>query len=142
MIGDDSTDDHWPSVDAPPAVTVTVALPLTASLVAVIVAVPAARPVTSPVDETEATPDASADQVTTRPARGFPVASFGVAVSCTIPPEAIFDVAGVTTTDATLPELDETVTRAVPLTPSLVAVIVADPIATPATRPVGDTVAN
>src|SRR5207244_2779326 len=61
------------------------------------------------------------------------------AVSCTVPPTYIFGVVGLTVTDAT--GTFATVTLAVPLCPSLVAVIVTAPAATPVTSPVADTVA-
>src|SRR5262245_13683462 len=141
-IGASSTADHWPSVAAPPVTTVTLALPVMPSLVALIVVVPPATPVTRPVDDTDAVLGATDAQVTIRPVRMFPCASFGVAVSCTVPPRGTFDDAGVPSTDATAPEFDVTVMLALPLIPSLVAVIVAAPTATPVTRPVADTVAN
>ena len=62
-------------------VTVTVAVPLCPSLVAVIVAEPAATPVTDPLAETVATAPLLVAQVTTRPLRAVPFASFGVAVN-------------------------------------------------------------
>src|SRR5690349_1568038 len=67
------------------ACTVTVALPLCPSLVAVIVADPAAAPLTKPLPFTVATAVLLLDHVTVRPDSGFPLASFGVAVSCTVP---------------------------------------------------------
>src|SRR5205807_6977078 len=66
--------------------TVMPAVPLCPSLVAVIVAEPAAPPLTSPVPLTVATDVLLLAQVTTRPASGLPLASFGVAVSCTVCP--------------------------------------------------------
>src|SRR6266581_3376693 len=119
--------------------TLIVADALCPSLVAVIVAAPAATPVTSPVVETMAIPGFEFVQVTARPARMFPAASLGVALSWVVPPTNTVAVAGLTVTDAT-GTLD-TVTAAVPLFPSLVAVIVAAPAATPVTSPVADTVA-
>src|SRR5439155_718967 len=65
------------------ACTVTVALPLCPSLVAVIVAAPAAA------------------HVTVRPDNGVPFASFGVAVSCTVPLTWTEAAAGATLTEAT-----------------------------------------
>ena len=62
----------------------TVAVPFFPSLVAVIVAEPAALPVTSPVVFTVAIDVLPLVQVTARPASGLPLASFGVAVSCTV----------------------------------------------------------
>ena len=53
---------------------------------AVIVAEPAAFPVTSPLELTDATGLLLEDQVTTRPVSGVPLASLGVALSCTVCP--------------------------------------------------------
>src|SRR5207245_2032131 len=109
------------------------------SLVAAIVAAPAATPVTSPAADTVATAGFELVHATARPVSTLPAASLGVAVSCTVLPTYTFAVVGLTTTEAT-GTLD-TVTAAVPLCPSLVAVIVAAPTATPVTSPVADTVA-
>ncbi len=116
------------------AVTVTPALPLFPSLVAVMVAEPAAFPVTSPLELTVATEVLLLAQLTTRPERALPLASFGVAVSCTVCPTSMLAVAGLTATEATGTWV--TVTAAPPVFPSLVAVMVAEPAATPVTRPV------
>ena len=62
----------------------TVAVPFFPSLVAVIVAEPAALPVTRPVVFTVAVDVLPLVHVTARPASGLPLASFGVAVSCTV----------------------------------------------------------
>src|SRR2546422_1750695 len=120
--------------------TVTVALPLCPSLVAVIVAEPAAAPVTTPLVLTVATEVLLLDQDTARPDSGVPFASFGVAVSCTVPPTKTDAVAGLTLTDATA--TFATVMLAVPLCPSLVAVIAAEPTAPPVTKPLPLTVAT
>src|SRR5439155_193473 len=80
------------------AVTVSPPVPLCPSLVAVIMAAPAATPVTSPLPFTVATAGAVLAHVTTRPATAFPLASFGVAVSCTVCPTAILPDAGLTAT--------------------------------------------
>src|SRR5207249_1310225 len=109
------------------------------SEVAVIVADPATSPVTSPLPFTLATAAALLAHVTTRPDSAFPLASFGVAASCTVPPTATLADAGVTVTDATTAF---TVTAADPVFPSLAAVTVAVPALTPVTRPVADTVAT
>jgi len=114
-------------------VTVTVAVPLFPSLAAVRVALPAATPVTSPLAETVAMADALLAHVTTRPASGLPLASLGVAVSCTVCPTWTLAVAGVTATEATGTFV--TVIAAVPFWPSLLAVIVAVPGAPPVTSP-------
>src|SRR5206468_1309379 len=62
------------------------------------------------------------------------------AVSCNVDPTFTLARAGVTVTDATGTTV--TVIAAVPLLPSLVAVIVAVPTATADTRPLADTVAT
>src|SRR5256885_3969965 len=121
-------------------VTVTLAVPLFPSLVAVIVALPTVTPVTRPVDDTVATPPSLVAQVTVRPLSGFPLASRSTAVSCTVPPMATPGAPGLTVTVATGATV--TVTSAVPLFPSLVAVIVAAPGATPVRSPVLLTVAT
>src|SRR5207253_7117292 len=109
------------------------------SLVAVIVAVPTPEAVTNPVALTVATEPLSLDQVTVRPVRTLPFASFGVAVSCEVCPVCRLIDAGLTVTVAT--GVFETVTLAVPLFPSLVAVIVAVPtpgaVIKPGALPVG-----
>src|SRR5437879_42045 len=122
------------------AVTVIAAVPLCPSLVAVIVAEPAATPVTSPLPLTVATPVLLLAHVTTRPVSAAPLASFGVAESCTVCPTCTLGVAGLTVTDATGTLV--TVSAEVPFTPSLVAVIVAEPAATPLTTPLPLTVAT
>src|SRR5213592_3759799 len=121
------------------AVTLIAELPLLPSEVAVIVADPATSPVTSPLPFTLATAAALLAHVTTRPDSAFPLASFGVAASCTVPPTVKLADAGVTVTDATTAF---TVMAADPVLPSLVAVTVAGPALTPVTRPVVDTVAT
>src|SRR5438034_883573 len=121
------------------------AVPLFPSLVAVIVAVPAADPVTSPLALTVATPAALVPHAIVRPVSTFPLASFRLAVSCTVAPTGTLADAGLTTTDATGAGggggSDVTVTVAVPLFPSLVAVTVAAPAATAVTSPLGDAAA-
>src|SRR5712691_10011603 len=119
-------------------VTVMEDVPLCPSLVAVIVAEPGATPRTSPLLFTVATAVVVLDQVTTRPVSGVPFASLGVAVSCTVEPCWTLAGDGVTVTEATG---TETVTTDVPLLPSDVAVIVAEPAATPVTSPLPSTVA-
>src|SRR5881398_1222546 len=122
------------------AVTVTLAVPLCPSLVAVIVAAPGATALTRPLPLTVATAVFPLAHVITRPPRAFPLASCGVAVSCTVCPCGIVTAGGVTATAAT--GTLATVTDAVPLFPSLVAVIVAAPGATAVTRPLPLTVAT
>ena len=82
-------------------VTVMADVPLCPSLVAVIVAEPAATLVTSPLAETVATAALLVAQVTVRPLRAVPFASFGVAVNCVVAPTVRLAVAGLTVTDAT-----------------------------------------
>src|SRR5438309_672227 len=91
-------------------------VPVLPSVVAVIVADPAPTPVTSPVALTVATPLLLLVHVTTRPARALPLASRGVAMSCSVP-------------------------LASPLFPSLVAVIAAEPAVIPVTLPFASTLA-
>src|SRR5438094_529934 len=91
-------------------------------------------------------PDAGAtellllDHVTIRPVSGFPFASFGVAVSWTVWPTGRFADAGVTVTELTA--TPDTVMLEVPLCPSLVAVIVAEPDVPPVTSPLPSTLAT
>lgn len=115
-----------------PAVTVTDALPLFPSLVAVMVATPGATPVTRPEPSTVAA-DELLDHVTGRP-RSIECASNVATLSCVVaPPSCKLALDGLTTTDTT--GACVTVTVAVPVCPSLVAVIVAVPAATAVTRP-------
>src|SRR5438132_434054 len=67
-----------------------------------------------------------------------PAASLVTALSCVVAPTTTVAVAGFTTTEAT--GTVDTVTAAVPACPSLVAVIVTAPTATPVTRPLAETV--
>src|SRR5439155_17375716 len=122
------------------SVTVTATLPAFPSIVAVIVADPAAPPVTRPLVVTVATPVLLLVHVTGRPVSVVPAESCGVAVSCTVCPTCRLAVAGDTATDATGTSV--TVSAAVALLPSLVAVIGVEPRPTPVTRPLGLTVAT
>jgi hypothetical protein len=122
------------------ALTVTVAEPLLPSLVAVIVAVPGATPVTTPDGDTVAIAVLLDAHVMARPVSAFPLASSVAAVSVVVCPTTTAAVEGVTFTDATGAAV--TVTVAVPLFPSLDAVIVTDPTLSPLTRPVLDTTAT
>jgi hypothetical protein len=119
--------------------TVTAALPLFPSLVAVIVTALAATPVTSPVEDTVATAGALDAQVMDRPESTWPAESVKVAVSCTVAPTSTTAVTGLIATDAT--GTFATLIAADAPIPSLVAVIVTDPAATPVTSPAADTVA-
>src|SRR3989440_383058 len=128
-----------PNCDVPGGVTVIVDVPLCPSLVAVIVADPAATPVTSPLPLTVAAAVLLLCHVTVRPASELPFASLGVAVSCSVLPAVTVADAGATVTEAT--GVCTTVMAEVPLWPSLVAVIMADPATTPVTNPLALTVA-
>src|SRR5439155_8544303 len=121
-------------------VTVTAAVLLLPSLVAVMLAEPGAMPVTRPLGLTVATVVSPLLHVTVRPAKVPPAESFGVAVSCTVCPTVRLAVAGETVTEATGTVV--TVIAAVLVFPSLVAVMVAEPGATPVTWPLGLTVAT
>src|SRR5204862_29688 len=121
-------------------VTVMADGPLCPSLVAVIVAEPATTPLTSPLELTVATELSLLDHVIVRPVSGFPLASFGVAVSWTVWPTGRFADAGVTVTELTA--TPDTVMLEVPLCPSPVAVIVAEPDVPPATSPLPSTLAT
>src|SRR5205823_13193731 len=116
------------------------AVPVLVSLVAVIVAEPGVTPDTSPEVLTVAAAVLLLDHVTVRPDSVLPFASLSVAVSCTVCPCWIDAVGGLTATVATGTWV--TVTDAVPLFPSLVAVIVAEPGVTPETSPELFTVAT
>src|SRR5207244_3238244 len=115
-------------------------VPLFPSLVAVIVADPGVTPETRPLLLTVATVVLELDHVTVRPESGFPPASLGVPVSCTVWPACTDAEGGVTSTVATGTFV--TVTDEVPLFPSLVAVIVAVPGVIPDTSPLLLTVAT
>src|SRR5437764_656621 len=125
------------------AATVMVALPLLPSLVAVIVAVPAARPVTRPPEPTEAIEELLVDQLPARPVSVSPLASLRIAVAWSVPPTVTLGDARLTVTVATGTGVTAaTVTVDAPFCPPLVAVIVADPPATPVTSPLPSTVAT
>src|SRR5438034_9043995 len=108
-------------------------MPLFRSLVAVIVAVPGVTPDTSPLLLTVATVVLELDHVTVRPESGFPPASLGVPVSCTVWPACTEAEGGVTSTVATGTFV--TVTDEEPRRPSRMAGIVAVPGVTPDTSP-------
>jgi hypothetical protein len=116
------------------AVTVIVACPETPSLVAVTTSCPTATPVTSPVLETVATCAFALVHVTTRPVSALPAASRVTALSWTVCPTCTLAVAGVTVTDATGAGAGAlTVSVAAPVTPSLVARMLAVPAASAVT---------
>jgi hypothetical protein len=120
-------------------VTVMVALPLTPSAIAVIVAEPGATAVTSPLASTVAT-DSSLDSHAIARVSGLPDASLAVAVSCCVEPATMLVAAGVTLTVAT--GIGLIVIVALPLFPSLVAVMLALPALTAVTTPAEETVAT
>ena len=109
------------------------AVPLLPPALAVMVAGPARAPVTTPELDTVATPVLLEVHVTVYPVNVVPLASFTVAVNVVVDPDATLLVAGDTVIVATGARL--TVTVAVPDLPSLVAVMVAVPGATPVTTP-------
>src|SRR5256885_9233554 len=121
-------------------VTVMADVPLCPSLVAVIVADPAATPLTYPVPETAATAPLLVAQVTTRPLRAVPFASFGVAVNGAVVPTVTAAAAGLTVTEATGTLV--TVRAEAPPCPSPPPATVAEPAPTPVPRPLPDTAAT
>src|SRR3989442_11471554 len=121
-------------------VTVMAAVPLCPSLVAVIVAELAATPVTDPLALTVATAALLVAQVTARPLRAVPFESFGVAVNWVVAPTVRLAAAGLMVTEATGRFV--TVAADVPLFPSLVAVIGAEPAPPPVTNPLPLTAAT
>jgi hypothetical protein len=102
--------------------------------------VPGATPVTTPPGDTVATAGALVAHVTVRPVRVLPLSSLVVALNVTLLRTWMVAVPGLTVTVAT--GTGTTATVAVPLLPSLLAVIVTVPGATPVTTPPGDTVAT
>jgi hypothetical protein len=119
------------------AVTVNVAVPVLPSLVAVIVVVPAATPVMAPVVALIVAADGlELDHATARPVSTLPLASRVTAVALVFAPETMLVAASETLSVATGTTTDVTLTEALPVFPSLVALIVALPFATPVTSPV------
>jgi hypothetical protein len=121
-------------------VTVTDDEPDFAEHVAVMVVDPAATPVTTPLELTVAIAELFVDQVMVWPVITFPCWSFTVAVKVTVAPVWIEGLAGLTVTVVTTGAGGGgggavTVTPAVPDFPELLAVIVAEPAATPDTTP-------
>jgi len=116
---------------------------LTDSLVAVIVAVPTPTAVTvagEPFALTVSTAVLLDTQVIVRPVRMLPFASLTVAVSCC----ASFTIIGVTGAETVtlVTGAGVTVSVALPVFPSLIAMIWTEPGATAVTRPADDTVAT
>src|SRR5437016_7220514 len=104
------------------------------------VAEPVATPLASPPPLTVATDEFELPHVTVRPVKALPFASLGVATNCTVWPTDTLADAGLTLTEAT--GMIVTVIVAGPALPSLVAVMVAEPAATPLTSPLPLTVAT
>jgi len=123
--------------------TDTLTVPALPSLVAVTVVLPTPVALMSPDCDTVATAVLPLDHVTARPVSALPCASRGVAVICCVPPTVSDVLVGETLTVATGAGGGAvTVTAAVAVFPSLVAVIVALPGATAVTTPLGATVAT
>ena len=121
------------TVATAPTITVMDAVALLPSLVAVMDAVPRFTPVTTPVGDTVATPVVPELHVIVRPVSTLPFASLNVAERVVVAPTPTLADVGATVTVET--GSGTTVTVAVPLFPSLVAVIVAVPADTPVTTP-------
>lgn len=101
---------------------------------------PGVAPVTSPLPFTVAVALSLDDQLVVRPVRTLPFASRSVTDNCTVPLVTTLAECGLTLTEATGGA--ETVIPTVPVLPSLVAAIVAEPTATAVTRPLLDTFAT
>ncbi len=111
------------------------------SLVAVmVIGPPTACAVTSPLASTVAIVASLVVHVTVRPLSVLPFPSFSVAVSCCVAPTWMVADDGLTSTVAT--GTSATNADAVPLLPSLVAVIVTGPPTVLVTRPFASTVAT
>jgi hypothetical protein len=121
-------------------VTVTADVADLPSLVAVIVAVPGATPVTTPAPDTVAAAVLLEVHATVRSVTTVPFTSLTVATRVVVFPAMMLAVVGATATLAT--GMLVTVTAELPLLPSLVAVTVAVPEATPVTTPLDETVAT
>src|SRR5690242_15512386 len=105
------------------------------SLVAVIVLLPAAIADTAPLVLTVAMLGFELVHAITRPVKTLPFESFRVAVAWVPLPTASVVAPKATLTEATAAAEDATATPATPVLPSLVALIVAEPAATPVTTP-------
>jgi hypothetical protein len=119
--------------------TVRVALPVFPSLIAMICTEPGLTEVTSPVEDTVAIELLPELHDTLRPVRMFPLASRVVGLACVVCPTVIVVGASETVTSAT--GTCTTAIEEVPVSPSLVAVMVALPSAAAPTRPLTETVA-
>jgi hypothetical protein len=122
------------------SVTVRLACPETPPLVATMFALPAPIAVTTPVLLTVATAVFELAHVTVRPVNTLPPVSFNTAVACVVSPTVRLPEANDTLTEATGTTV--TVRLACPVTPSLVATMLALPVPTAVTTPVLFTVAT
>jgi hypothetical protein len=122
-------------------VTVTLDVPDFPEVVALIVAEPAATPVTTPPELTVAAAELLLDQVTVCPFITAPFWSLTVAWRVVVAPATIDADVGATVIVVTTGATAVTVMLDVPVFPELVAVIVAEPAATPVTTPLEATVA-
>ena len=102
--------------------------------------VPPATAVTRPRFETVAIAEFDVLHATDRPVMALPSASLATAVACVVLPATRLELPRVTPTDDTTAV--ETVRFALPLTPSTVALIEVEPLATAVTTPWLDTVAT
>jgi hypothetical protein len=106
-------------------------------------AVPAATAVTKPADETVAAAVLELDHEIVRPDKVFPFASLSTAAACVVCPVVRLDELSVTVTEATGAGggggAVVLVTPALPIFPSLVALMVALPAASALTSPAADT---
>jgi hypothetical protein len=119
--------------------TVTAAVPVLPPALAEIVTFPGATPVTTPAADTVAIEVLLDDQVKVTPGMVLPFELRAVAVRFVVHATFTFDIDG----ETVIVEIGGcTVTVADPLFPSLVAVMTADPAATPVTNPDDETVAT
>lgn len=116
-----------------------IAFPDLPSLVALTTTNPADTAVTSPLGLTVAFEMSDDAQVGGGPGNGSPVGDSVRAVSCSAVPAGIVAATGVTSTESTL--IRTTVSAVAPCCPSLVAVTVTGPAATPVTWPLALTMA-
>src|SRR5579859_7619029 len=119
------------------AVTVSVAVPVTPLTVAVIGVVPAATPVARPAALTVATVGFALAQIAVAVMLAVvPSLYVAVAVNCCVAPTWTLAVTGITAIEVKLGAAGGgTVNIAVPVTPAIVAVMLADPAATAVARP-------
>ena len=122
--------------------TETSIVPTFPSLRALIVTGPYDSPVTAPLSETIAIFVSLDAQATGRPERRFPAESRTIASNRRLRPCPIWFEGAATCTDATGPGMGTTVTRAVPVRPSLVAPMVVSPTASAEMIPAAETEAT